>query len=96
MTEQEIKALLQQAGDLYLKGQFDKAAEIWRRIKREDSPKLYAKAQFNLGVALGEQGDTEGEIATYRNITREDSREVYAKAQFNLGVILGEQGDTDG
>ena len=81
---------------MYLKGQLDKAIEILRRIKREDSPKLYAKAQFNLGVALGKQGDTEGEIATYRNITREDSSELYAKAQFNLGVILGEQGDTDG
>ena len=96
MTEQEIKALLQQADDLYLKGQLDKAIEILRRIKREDSPKLYAKAQFNLGVALGKQGDTEGEIATYRNITREDSRERYAKAQVNLGVALGEQGDTEG
>ncbi|MFC2304367.1 MAG: tetratricopeptide repeat protein, partial [Cardiobacterium hominis] len=53
-------------------------------------------AQFNLGVILGEQGDTEGEIAAYRNITREDSRERYAKAQVNLGVALGEQGDTEG
>ncbi|MFC2278719.1 MAG: tetratricopeptide repeat protein [Cardiobacterium hominis] len=96
MTEQEIKALLQQADDLYLKGQLDQAIEILRRIKREDSPKLYAKAQLNLGVVLGAQGDTEGAIAAYRNITREDSSETYAKAQFNLGVILGEQGDTEG
>ena len=96
MTEQEIKALLQQAGDLYRKGQFDKAIEILRRIKREDSPEWYAKAQFNLGVVLGEQGDTEGEIAAYRNITREDSREQYAKAQVNLGVALGVQGDSAG
>lgn len=96
MTEQEIKALLQQAGDLYRKGQFDKAIEILRRIKREDSPEWYAKAQFNLGVILGEQGDTEGEIAAYRNITREDSREQYAKAQVNLGVALGVQGDSAG
>ena len=96
MTEQKIKALLQRARHLYLKGQFDKAAEIWRRIKREDSPEQYAKAQFNLGVILGEQGDTEGEIAAYRNITREDSREQYAKAQVNLGVALGVQGDSAG
>ena len=96
MTEQEIKALLQQAGDLYRKGQFDEAAEIWRRIKHADSPELYAEAQFNLGVILGEQGDTEGAIAAYRNITREDSREQYAKAQVNLGVVLGAQGDTEG
>jgi len=96
MTEQEIKALLQQAGDLYLKGQFDKAAEIWRRIKREDSPELYAEAKFNLGVALGKQGDTEGAIAAYRKITRKDSPEQYAKAQLYLGMTLGKQGDTDG
>ena len=96
MTEQEIKALLQQAGDLYRKGQFDEAAEIWRRIKHADSPELYAEAQFNLGVILGEQGDTEGAIAAYRNITREDSPETYAKAQLNLGVVLGAQGDTEG
>ena len=96
MTEQELNALLQKADDLYRKGQLDKAIEILRRIKREDSPKLYAKAQFNLGVILGEQGDTEGAIAAYRSIEREDSPEWYAKAQFNLGVILGEQGDTEG
>ena len=51
---------------------------------------------MNLGVALGEQGDTEGEIATYRNIIREDSHEQYAKAQLYLGITLGEKGDTEG
>ena len=96
MTEQELNALLQQADDLYRKGQFDEAAEILRRIKREDSPEWYAKAQFNLGVALGKQGDTDGEIAAYRNITREDSPEQYAKAQLYLGITLGEQGDIEG
>ena len=96
MTEQEIKALLQQAGDLYLQGQLDKAIEILRSIERTDSKELYAEAQFKLGVALAVQGDTEGAIAAYRNITREDSSELYAKAQVNLGVVLGEQGDTEG
>ena len=91
MREQKIKALLQRARHLYLKGQFDKAAEIWRRIKREDSPEQYAKAQFNLGVILREQGDTEGAIAAYRSITREDSPKQYAKAQVNLGVALCKQ-----
>ena len=95
MTEQELNALLQQADDLYRKGQFDEAAEILRRIKREDSPEQYAKAQLYLGITLGEQGDIEGEIAAYRNITREDSPEPYAKAQFNLGVVLGAQGNTE-
>ena len=89
MTEQEIKALLQQADDLYRQGQLDEAIEILRRIKREDSPKLYAKAQFNLGVALRKQGKTEEAIAVYRSIKREDSPETYAMAQLNLGVALG-------
>lgn len=96
MTEQELNALLQQADDLYRKGQLDKAIEILRRIKREDSPEWYAKAQFNLGVILGAQGDTEGAIAAYRNIERTDSPETYAMAQLNLGVVLGAQGDTEG
>ena len=96
MTEQEIKALLQQADDLYLKGQLDEAIEIWRSIKHADSPELYAEAQFNLGVALRKQGKTEEAIAVYRSIKREDSREQYAMAQLNLGVVLGAQGDTEG
>ena len=96
MTEQELNALLQQADDLYRKGQLDQAIKIWRRIKREDSPEWYAKAQFNLGVILGEQGDSAGAIAAYRSIKREDSPETYAKAQLNLGVVLGAQGDTEG
>ncbi|WP_314889662.1 tetratricopeptide repeat protein, partial [Cardiobacterium hominis] len=96
MTEQELNALLQKADDLYRQGQLDEAIEILRRIKREDSPKLYAKAQFNLGVILGEQGDSAGAIAAYRSIKREDSPETYAMAQLNLGVVLGAQGDTEG
>ena len=95
MTEQELNALLQQADDLYLKGQLDKAIEILRRIKREDSPKLYAKVQSNLGVALRKQGKTEEAIAVYRSIKRTDSPELYAEARFNLGVALREQGKTE-
>ena len=95
MTEQEIKALLQQAGDLYRKGQFDKTIEILRRIKREDSSELYATAQVNLGVALAKQGKTDEAIDTFRNIQPEDSKEQYAKAQVNLGVALAKQGKTD-
>ena len=96
MTEQEIKAFLRQAIDLYKQDKFDKAAEIWRRIKREDSSEPYAMAQLGLGITLEKQDDTEGAIAAYRNIAREDSSEPYAMAQFNLGVILGKQGDTEG
>ena len=96
MTEQELNALLQQAGDLYLQGQLDKAIEILRRIKRTDSAELYANAQFNLGVALRKQGKTEEAIAVYRSIKRTDSKEVYANAQLNLGITLGAQGDSTG
>ena len=96
MTEQELNALLQKADDLYRQGQLDEAIEILRRIKREDSPELYAKVQSNLGVALRKQGKTEEAIAVYRSIKRTDSPETYAMAQLNLGVVLGEQGDIEG
>lgn len=56
MTEQEIKSLFQQANDLYQQGKLDEAADIWRKIKREDSSKQYARAQFNLGFTLKKQG----------------------------------------
>lgn len=96
MTEQEIDALLQQAADLYDQGQLKEAVDIWRSIKREDSPEQYAIARLNLGVILRKLGDTEGAMAACRNIKREDSPELYAKAQVNLGAIWGEQGDIDG
>ena len=51
---------------------------------------------MNLGVVLGEQGDTEGAIAACRNVTREDLPEQYAEVQLYLGMTLGKQGDTDG
>ena len=96
MTEQEINALLQQGIDLYDQGLLKEAVDIWRSIKREDSPEQYAIAQLSLGVILRKLGDTEGAITADRNIKREDSPELYAKAQVNLGVIWGEQGDIDG
>jgi len=92
MTEQEIKSLFQQANDLYQQGKLDEAADIWRKIKREDSSKQYARAQFNLGFTLKKQGDTEEAIAAYRNIKHEDSPEQYAKAQANISSTLEELG----
>ena len=96
MTEKEARELLQQAMDLYQQGELDKAIDILRKIRRKDSPKQYAKAQFILGLASRKKGDSEGEIAAYRNITREDFPEWYAKAQFNLGVRLSALGNTEG
>ena len=96
MTEQEIDVLFQQAADLYRQGQLDEVADILRGIKREDSPKQYAIAQFNLGIALKERGDIDEAMASFRNVKREDSPKQYAMAQVNIGVILGEQKDTEG
>lgn len=96
MTEKEARELLQQAMDLYQQGELDKAIDILRKIRRKDSPKQYAKAQFILGLASRKKGDSEGEIAAYHNITREDFPEWYAKAQFNLGVRLSALGNTEG
>lgn len=65
-------------------------------VQREDSPEVYAQAQFRLGFALSEQGDVEGKIEAYRNVQREDSPEFYTNAQFNLGVTFAQQGDIQG
>lgn len=96
MTEEETKELLWKAIELCKQEELDKAIEILRKIRREDSPKLHAAAQLIIGATLGEQGNTKEAIAAYRNIAREDYPEVYGQAQFNLGVTLGKQGDTKG
>ena len=72
------------------------AIAAYRSIERTDSPEQYAKAQVNLGIALGAQGDNAGAIAAYRSIERTDSPEQYAKAQLCLGITLGTQGDSAG
>ena len=96
MTEEEAKELLWKAIELCKQEELDKAIEILRKIRREDSPKLHTAAQLIIGAMLGEQGNTKEAIAAYRNIAREDYPEVYEQAQFNLGVTLGKQGDTKG
>ena len=96
MTEQEIDVLLQQATGLYRQGQLDEVADILRGIKREDSPKQYAIAQFNLGIALKERGDIDEAMASFRNVKHEYSPELYAMAQVNIGAVLRAQSDTEG
>ncbi|MFC0036066.1 tetratricopeptide repeat protein [Cardiobacterium valvarum] len=88
--------LLNEGAALVKQGKLDEAIAIFRSIKHEDSPEQYAKAQFCLGLVLGQKGDIEGEIKAYRNIKREDSPEMYARAQLNLGFRLGQKRDTKG
>jgi tetratricopeptide (TPR) repeat protein len=50
-------------------------------------------AHYNLGIALNEQGDTDGAIAHYRQAL--DLWPGYAEAHYNLGRLLAQKGQVD-
>ena len=50
-------------------------------------------AQYNLGIALNERGDTDGAIAHYRQAL--DLRPSYGEAHYNLGRLLVQKGQVD-
>jgi len=49
------------------------------------------RAHTNLGLALGEKGDLDGEIAEYREAIELDPKD--ASAHTNLGIALREKGE---
>jgi tetratricopeptide (TPR) repeat protein len=50
-------------------------------------------AHYNLGIALNNQGDTDGAIAHYRQAV--ELRPSYAEAHYNLGRLLAQKGRPD-
>lgn len=77
-------------GGIYAKIEnFEEAAKAFNtalennHLKNYDS-KIYAQAQFNLGVAYNELGDSEKAIDAYRSVQQKDNPETYTQAQFNL------------
>jgi tetratricopeptide (TPR) repeat protein len=50
-------------------------------------------AHYNLGIALNEQGDTDGAIAHYRQAV--ELRPSYTEAHYNLGRLLVQKGQFD-
>lgn len=50
-------------------------------------------AHYNLGIALSDQGDTDGAIAHYRQAI--ELRPSYAEAHYNLGRLLAQKGQLD-
>jgi tetratricopeptide (TPR) repeat protein len=50
-------------------------------------------AHYNLGIALNDQGDTDGAIAHYRRAV--ELRPSYAEAHYNLGRLLVQKGQLD-
>jgi superkiller protein 3 len=50
-------------------------------------------AHYNLGIALNDQGDTDGAITHYRQAL--DLRPSYAEAHYNLGRLLVQKGQVD-
>jgi protein O-mannosyl-transferase len=50
-------------------------------------------AHYDLGIALSDQGDTDGAIAHYRQAV--ELRPSYAEAHYNLGRLLAQKGQLD-
>ena len=59
-------------------------------------PDAEARAAFNRGAALHEQGDAEGARAAYQQAIDSDHPRLASKAARNLGLMLVELGDTQG
>ena len=95
MPQDEMNQLFLRALALEKEGKLDEAIEIYQLIKRENSPKFFAQAQYNLALIWRKKGEQEKEIAVYKAIQREDNPKAFAKAQFNLGVIWDEKGEQE-
>ena len=95
MPQDEMNQLFLRALALEKEGKLDEAIEIYQLIKRENSPKFFAQAQYNLALIWRKKGEQEKEIAVYKAIQREDNPKAFAKAQFNLGIIWKEKGEQE-
>ncbi|UCC28896.1 MAG: tetratricopeptide repeat protein [Phycisphaerales bacterium] len=75
-------------------GRTEESIEAYREAARVDrkhaEPQVLARAHFNLGSALGRQGDLDGAVAEYRQAL--SFWPLYAKAHFSLGRALSLQG----
>lgn len=54
---------------------------------------ISADEQYDLGIALGKQGDLAGAIAAFQSVVAQDPN--YAEAHYNLGVVLCKYGLTE-
>ena len=95
MPQDKMNQLFLRALALEKEGKLDEAIEIYQLIKRENSPKFFAQAQYNLALIWRKKGEQEKEIAVYKAIQREDNPKAFAKAQFNLGIIWKEKGEQE-
>jgi len=69
----------------------------WQRITDEKgSGDAYAKAQFNICIALHKKGYIEEALELWHKIQRSDSTEVYAKSQRSIAIILNGKGNIEG
>ena len=79
----------------YKDGDFTEAIKVWSTITRDDSPKVYANAQTNLGFIYYVQDKLDKAIAAWSSIHRDDDPEAYAKAQTSLGDAYAGQDKLD-
>ncbi len=75
----------------------DESIDAYREAARIDprraNPQALARAHYNLGSAVGRQGDLDNAVAEYREAL--DLWPEYDKVHFSLGWILSRQGDIE-
>jgi len=81
-----------------------RGAAYMRETRYADAEKEYRAAirlapqdadlHFNLGIAIGQEGNPDGAIAEFREVLRLNPNHEWAHA--NLGIALGNKGDWDG
>ena len=77
------------------KGEQEKAIAAYEAIQREDDPKIFAQAQWNLALTWKEKGEQEKAMAAYEAIQREDNLEVFAHAQWYLAQVWEGKGERE-
>ena len=92
MDLQQAQDLFDQAFAAYNNNELELAIQLWSQIEKslDEVKEIYAKAQYNLGVAFASLKRYQEAKQAYKNVKREDAAEEYARAQFNLGILFNQ------
>ncbi|HRI20564.1 MAG TPA: tetratricopeptide repeat protein [Panacibacter sp.] len=89
VSAQETNSAIKNANDVYRKGDYRNAAELYKKVLLKDAKNNTAK--FNLGNALQKQNNNADAEKYYDEITAAGDVELNAKALYNRGVAQAQQ-----
>jgi Tfp pilus assembly protein PilF len=77
-------------------GRIDEAKEALTPVLNQGEPALAAKASWQLGILLFEQGDRDAARESFERAIKSDDPDASPRALNGLGVVLNADGDTEG